>query len=763
MNPIKNMKLSLRVILSFGAAGLVLILLTTFFSQRLDQSSSDLRDEVAQYESLNQTYRGLYSLSFEIQSTINDELAQRGSVSGYQSLAAKFNQDISSLRSQTDPAQATTIEEIADLWRKTQLTRNEAKSALGRNREQAADSLKSQFSSIQSKLASAIDLRENDFFQKHLEKIQSIASVKNEIWYTAYSLLVVLVVIGFFWYRALTLPLQALMKATKKIANGEWGTRVEFNSKNEYGNLGESFNKMSGVTARLVACLNEVGNPVYSIDRQFTLQFANEAALRFAGSRKEEVILKKKCYEVFNLPLCRTPDCPVSLAWKGQSMVSGETFASPQHIQVPVLYHAAAVSEMDGQILRGVEVLTDITQMKKVTAEIEAERKYLSESINLLLEKMTEFANGNLTIDINSESADDIGKLYSGFNKSIRNIKATMEQLVDAVESTASASAEISSSIEEIAVGVSQQSSQANDVAASVEQMTKTVTDNARNAAKVEQAARENGAVAQSGGEIVQKTVLKMKEIAEVVKKSADTVNQLGELSKQISEIVSVIDEIADQTNLLALNAAIEAARAGEEGRGFAVVADEVRKLAERTTQATKQISTMIKNVQASTGEAVNAMRNGIQEVTKGLVLADEAGSSLKNIVSNAHGIVDMISQIAAANEEQSTTSNEISRNVELISTVSSQSATGISQIAGAADDLNRLTTNLQTLISKFKLVGNKDLDRANSSILQKTTTNDPPGHSDNGRHSNTESKSVSAHTKSAPASGNDKLSEGRP
>lgn len=398
-------------------------------------------------------------------------------------------------------------------------------------------------------------------------------------------------------------------------------------------------------------------------------------------------------------------------------MVSGETFASPQHTQVPVLFHAAAVSEIDGQVLRGVEVLTDITQMKKITAEVDAERKYLSESINLLLEKMNDFADGDLTISLNSDASDEIGKLYSGFNKSIGNITATMEQLIDAVESTASASAQISSSIEELAAGVSQQSSQANDVAASVEQMTKTVTDNARNAAKVEHAARENGAVAQSGGEVVQKTVLKMKEIAEVVKRSADTVNQLGELSKQISEIVSVIDEIADQTNLLALNAAIEAARAGEEGRGFAVVADEVRKLAERTTQATKQISAMIRNVQSRTGEAVNAMRNGIEEVTTGLVLADEAGSSLNNIVSNAHGIVDMISQIAAANEEQSTTSNEISRNVELISTVSSQSATGISQIAGAADDLNRLTSNLQTLISKFKLIRNKDLDQANSSL----------------------------------------------
>lgn len=582
-----------------------------------------------------------------------------------------------------------------------------------------------------------------------------LLTTRNDPWYITCAIILVFAASEFFLYHSIISQLHVLTEASHKISKGEWGARVEFNSRGELGKLGESFNKMSSVTARLLSSLNAVGTPVYSIDKQYTLHFANSASLKFAGVERENVISKKKCYEVFRLPLCRTENCPVSRAWKEENIITGETFATPKNIQVPVLFQAAGVGEMDGQVLRGVEVLTDITQMKKASAEIESEHRYLSESINHLLEKMTDFANGDLTINLKSETSDEIGKLYSGFNKSIGNIRATMEQLIDAVESTASASAQISSSIEELAAGVSQQSSQANDVAASVEQMTKTVTDNARNAGKVEQAARENGDVAQSGGEIVERTVLKMKEIAVGVKKSADTVNQLGELSKQISEIVSVIDDIADQTNLLALNAAIEAARAGEEGRGFAVVADEVRKLAERTTQATKQISTMIRNVQSSTDEAVNAMRNGIQEVTAGLVLADEAGSSLRNIVSNAHGIVDMISQIAAANEEQSSTSGEISKSVELISTVSSQSANGISQIAGAADDLNRLTSNLQTLISKFKLVRNKDIVQAGSSS--------PKGnYSDNKHHPMTEAKKNHANIKPGMVSGNDKLSERR-
>jgi len=747
MNPIKKIKLSVRVILSFGATGLALILFTLLFSGRLDRNSASLNAELAQYENTSRTYRELCSLSLEMETTARAELSGSVPSSNYLSLSKEFGQKLSSAKSEATADQLSALDEISNLWQIIELARTQEKPFTGKNTQQTLDSIASQWSIVQSKLASSIAFQDDNFFRNYSERIKNVASIKTDLWYAAYFLVFIFAAAGLFWYRTLISPLRLLTEASRRISDDKWGTRVELDSKDEFGELGAAFNQMSANTARLAAFLDAVGNPVYSIDRQFTLRFANVASIEFAGVRREDIILKKKCYQVFRLPLCQTPDCPVSKAWQQKRMVSGETLASPQSLQVPILYQAAAVSDVDGQLSRGVEVLNDITQLKKVSAEIETERKYLSENINLLLEKMNDFADGDLTIDLNVDSSDDIGKLYAGFKKSIKNIKTMIEELIDAVESTASASAQISSSIEELAAGVSEQSSQATDVAASVEQMTKTVADNAQNAARVEKSARENGAVAQSGGEIVQRTVLKMKEIAEVVKKSSETVNQLGELSKGISEIVSVIDDIADQTNLLALNAAIEAARAGEEGRGFAVVADEVRKLAERTTQATKQISSMIKNVQTSTGEAVLAMRNGIQEVNAGLVLADEAGSSLKDIVNNAHGIVDMISQIAAANEEQSATSGEISKNVELISTVSSQSANGITQIAGAADDLNRLTNNLQTLIARFKLAREKNIE--GSDHLSKKT------------YLNAQARQDHNSFKSSPTSGNGKSSKG--
>jgi methyl-accepting chemotaxis protein len=236
--------------------------------------------------------------------------------------------------------------------------------------------------------------------------------------------------------------------------------------------------------------------------------------------------------------------------------------------------------------------------------------------------------------------------------------------------------------------------------------MTKTIMENSKNAGDTAGTAKEAKVAAEQGGKVVAETVTGMKQIADVVKKSAETVQELGKSSDQIGEIIGVIDDIADQTNLLALNAAIEAARAGEQGRGFAVVADEVRKLAERTTKATKEIAGMIKKIQVETKGAVEGMKEGTKKVDEGIILADKAGTSLTEIVGISQKVGDMVSQIAAASEEQSSASEQISKNVEAISSVTNESATGTQQIARAAEDLNRLTENLQTLITKFKLTG---------------------------------------------------------
>jgi methyl-accepting chemotaxis protein len=315
--------------------------------------------------------------------------------------------------------------------------------------------------------------------------------------------------------------------------------------------------------------------------------------------------------------------------------------------------------------------------------------------------------NADLNSQFNSNMKDEVGDLQRSFDKFVTTIKDTLIAVSEASAQVAAASSQISSSTEQMAAGAQEQTSQASEVASAVEEMTKTILENSKNASSTADTAKEAKRAASEGGTVVEETVRGMRRIAEVVKQSAATVQELGKSSNQIGEIVSVIDDIADQTNLLALNAAIEAARAGEQGRGFAVVADEVRKLAERTTKATKEIAGMIKKIQTDTHGAVASMEQGTKEVDAGIILADKAGVSLKEIVGISQKVTDMVAQIAAASEQQSSASEQISKNVEAISAVTGETAQGTQQVARAAEDLNRQTENMQHLLGQFKLEHN--------------------------------------------------------
>jgi methyl-accepting chemotaxis protein len=317
----------------------------------------------------------------------------------------------------------------------------------------------------------------------------------------------------------------------------------------------------------------------------------------------------------------------------------------------------------------------------------------------ITLEKI---AKGDLTARMIGNYKNNYEHYQKQINFTGEELENIIRQVKDVVNATASASNQISSSSEEMAAGAQEQSSQATDVASAVEEMTSTIIETSKNTDNAAKAARKAGSIAKEGGIIVNQTVEGMVKIAEVVKQSADTVQALGKSSDQIGEIVQVIDDIADQTNLLALNAAIEAARAGEQGRGFAVVADEVRKLAERTTKATKEIASMIKQIQKDTNGAVESMQLGTKEVERGQELADKAGQSLSEIISGAEEVVDIITQVAAASQQQSSAAAEISKSIEGISAVTQESAAGVQQIAKAAEDLSQLTTNLSDMVSHF-------------------------------------------------------------
>lgn len=331
-------------------------------------------------------------------------------------------------------------------------------------------------------------------------------------------------------------------------------------------------------------------------------------------------------------------------------------------------------------------------------------RLLLGRPVSRLVEVMKFAGDGDLTQRVDVRSNDEMGDLGKRFNDFLVNLGSIVSEVRGSSDRVASASNEIASSAEQMSSGLRLQEEKTQQVAAAVEEMSHSVSEVAGKSADASAAAEESQQLAEEGGQIVTGTVETMQGIAVEVNASAQTVNSLGQQSETIGEIIGVINDIADQTNLLALNAAIEAARAGEHGRGFAVVADEVRKLAERTQQATEEVSQSIRGIQGETKSAVKRIEAGTERVDQGVELASSAGRALTTIVESSQSLQSMVRGIAAAAEEQSAASGEIARAVEGINAVTRESSEGAGQAVQAAGDLAVQAEQLQSLVRRFNI-----------------------------------------------------------
>jgi methyl-accepting chemotaxis protein len=312
--------------------------------------------------------------------------------------------------------------------------------------------------------------------------------------------------------------------------------------------------------------------------------------------------------------------------------------------------------------------------------------------------------DGDLTIRLDSNSSDELGVTGRNFNgfitklaDIIRNLRQSSHRVVDETNQIKATMEQISSSIESL-------TQTATTNAASIEELSSTNILVSENTDHLLQQAEETVDLANRGGHAVQSTIDEMNRIKQVVGEGATNVLNLGAKAKQIDEIVVVINDIASQTNLLALNAAIEAARAGDAGRGFEVVAEEVRKLAEKSAESTKEIAAMIKEIQSETKAAIEKMGEVDNEVEKGVVVADQTGLLLGQIVSKMAELKMLIHSIATSTKEQAMATEDMARQTETITHNVEENSRAIDSSTRAITEIARVAQELNRIVDMFKI-----------------------------------------------------------
>ncbi|MBT8124290.1 MAG: methyl-accepting chemotaxis protein [Gammaproteobacteria bacterium] len=343
------------------------------------------------------------------------------------------------------------------------------------------------------------------------------------------------------------------------------------------------------------------------------------------------------------------------------------------------------------------------SKVKQQLSAVDEQNRRNQQAILLLLDEMTNLAEGDLTVhttvteDITGAIADSVNYSIDALRNLVHTINNTSKQVASAADVTHDSTQKLTTSSEKQAREIANVTSAVSEMAKSIEQ----VSDHAKSSADV---AQQSVGIAHKGAQAVSRTIDGMDTIREQIQETSKRIKRLGESSQENGDIVGLIDEIADQTNILALNAAIQASTAGEAGRGFAVVADEVQRLAERAGTATKQIEALVKTIQSDTNEAVISMEQSTSNVVSGARLAENAGEALVEIESVSDNLAALIQNITDATDKQTAAAANVTKTMNVIQEITMQTSDSASNTASWVGKLKNLGQDLKRSVAGFKL-----------------------------------------------------------